>query len=208
MWFLLHHPRLFVMYAFSSLQLSYQISLLRQSLQSLKYKIWWEVAMWSFQFAWKVLFWLMHSFQGWWFMFGLWALKETKFHISIVLIHLPFYILLWWRMLIIWPDNTSSPILFQLWTRIISWSYISYGETSNSFADLCVWKSCFNRFASFMYLCTEDPKLFPCLVTQYLVWKTWFSFVISLNVGAKERQEIYDAFENIYPILKSFRKSW
>jgi len=29
----------------------------------------------------------------------------------------------------------------------------------------------------------------------------------ALNVaGAKVRQEIYEAFENIYPILKSFKK--
>ncbi len=32
------------------------------------------------------------------------------------------------------------------------------------------------------------------------------SKIVSSILGAKERQEIYDAFENIYPILKSFRK--
>jgi hypothetical protein len=26
--------------------------------------------------------------------------------------------------------------------------------------------------------------------------------------GAKARQEIYEAFDNIYPILKSFKKQW
>ena len=31
----------------------------------------------------------------------------------------------------------------------------------------------------------------------------FFSFVL----GAKVRSEIYEAFENIYPILKSFRKT-
>ena len=38
-----------------------------------------------------------------------------------------------------------------------------------------------------------------------------FLFAFSLNyfflsLGAKVRQEIYDAFDNIYPILKSFKK--
>lgn len=27
-------------------------------------------------------------------------------------------------------------------------------------------------------------------------------------IGAKERSEIYEAFENIYPILKDFKKAW
>lgn len=27
-------------------------------------------------------------------------------------------------------------------------------------------------------------------------------------IGAKERSEIYEAFENIYPILKGFKKAW
>ncbi|KAG8222051.1 hypothetical protein J437_LFUL000495 [Ladona fulva] len=34
----------------------------------------------------------------------------------------------------------------------------------------------------------------------------WFIFIDSFNNGAKVRQEIYEAFDNIYPILKSFKK--
>lgn len=30
--------------------------------------------------------------------------------------------------------------------------------------------------------------------------------IFFLSIGAKVRQEIYDAFDNIYPILKSFKK--
>ena len=33
-------------------------------------------------------------------------------------------------------------------------------------------------------------------------------YVPTFFSGAKVRTEIYDAFENIYPILKSFKKQW
>lgn len=33
-----------------------------------------------------------------------------------------------------------------------------------------------------------------------------FLFSPFVNLGAKDRSEIYEAFENIYPILKGFRK--
>lgn len=33
-----------------------------------------------------------------------------------------------------------------------------------------------------------------------------FLFFPFVNLGAKDRSEIYEAFENIYPILKGFRK--
>lgn len=33
-----------------------------------------------------------------------------------------------------------------------------------------------------------------------------FFFSPFVNLGAKDRSEIYEAFENIYPILKGFRK--
>jgi len=34
-----------------------------------------------------------------------------------------------------------------------------------------------------------------------------FNFKNIMFVGAKVRQEIYDAYDNIYPILKSFKKN-
>lgn len=36
--------------------------------------------------------------------------------------------------------------------------------------------------------------------------KFFFPFSPFVNLGAKDRSEIYEAFENIYPILKGFRK--
>ena len=39
-----------------------------------------------------------------------------------------------------------------------------------------------------------------------MVWNNKFNHII-LYTGAKVRQEIYDAFNNIYPILKSFKKT-
>lgn len=39
---------------------------------------------------------------------------------------------------------------------------------------------------------------------KYLKSKLWLTFCFK---GAKVRAEIYEAFENIYPILKGFRKT-
>lgn len=33
-----------------------------------------------------------------------------------------------------------------------------------------------------------------------------FFFSLNVHLGAKDRSEIYEAFENIYPILKGFKK--
>ncbi|XP_028395917.1 TATA-box-binding protein 1-like [Dendronephthya gigantea] len=55
-----------------------------------------------------------------------------------------------------------------------------------------------------------EPELFPGLIYRMVKPRIVLLIFVSGKVvltGAKERQEIYDAFENIYPILKSFRKS-
>lgn len=43
--------------------------------------------------------------------------------------------------------------------------------------------------------------------------KFWYNYIkdcvnLDFFIGAKERSEIYEAFENIYPILKGFKKAW
>lgn len=40
-------------------------------------------------------------------------------------------------------------------------------------------------------------------------WYFYIKYYINLDffIGAKERSEIYEAFENIYPILKGFKKA-
>ena len=42
---------------------------------------------------------------------------------------------------------------------------------------------------------------------MFCYWFTIVCILVSITLsGAKVRQEIYEAFDNIYPILKSFKK--
>ena len=55
-----------------------------------------------------------------------------------------------------------------------------------------------------------EPELFPGLIYRMFTPKIVLLIFVSGKVvltGAKVRQEIYDAFENIYPILKSYKKT-
>lgn len=55
-----------------------------------------------------------------------------------------------------------------------------------------------------------EPELFPGLIYRMLKPKIVLLIFVSGKVvltGAKVRKEIYDAFQNIYPILKSFKKT-
>lgn len=51
------------------------------------------------------------------------------------------------------------------------------------------------------------------MTAKFVLKKFWLCFYIKdfINLdfftGAKERSEIYEAFENIYPILKGFKKA-
>lgn len=54
-----------------------------------------------------------------------------------------------------------------------------------------------------------EPELFPGLIFRMVLPKVVLLIFVSGKVvltGAKQRQDIYTAFENIYPILLSFRK--
>lgn len=56
-----------------------------------------------------------------------------------------------------------------------------------------------------------EPELFPGLIYRMVKPRIVLLIFVSGKVvltGAKVRQEIYDAFDNIYPILKSFKKQW
>ncbi|KAL2099088.1 hypothetical protein ACEWY4_005568 [Coilia grayii] len=57
--------------------------------------------------------------------------------------------------------------------------------------------------------CSYEPELFPGLIYRMVQPRIVLLIFVSGKVvltGAKERSEIYEAFENIYPILKGFRK--
>ncbi|KAL4113838.1 hypothetical protein QTP88_017405 [Uroleucon formosanum] len=55
-----------------------------------------------------------------------------------------------------------------------------------------------------------EPELFPGLIYRMVKPRIVLLIFVSGKVvltGAKVRQEIYDAYDNIYPILKSFKKN-
>jgi len=55
-----------------------------------------------------------------------------------------------------------------------------------------------------------EPELFPGLIYRMVKPRIVLLIFVSGKVvltGAKVRQEIYDAFDNIFPILKSFKKA-
>nr|AUY55085.1 TATA binding protein [Nicrophorus orbicollis] len=57
--------------------------------------------------------------------------------------------------------------------------------------------------------CSYEPELFPGLIYRMVKPRIVLLIFVSGKVvltGAKVRQEIYEAFDNIYPILKSFKK--
>ncbi|KAL7668704.1 hypothetical protein ACOME3_009395 [Neoechinorhynchus agilis] len=57
--------------------------------------------------------------------------------------------------------------------------------------------------------CSYEPELFPGLIYRMIKPKIVLLIFVSGKVvltGAKVRREIYDAFDNIYPILRGFRK--
>lgn len=54
-----------------------------------------------------------------------------------------------------------------------------------------------------------EPELFPGLIYRMMKPKIVLLIFVSGKVvltGAKVREEIYEAFENIYPVLNEFRK--
>lgn len=56
---------------------------------------------------------------------------------------------------------------------------------------------------------TYEPELFPGLIYRMMDPKIVLLIFVSGKVvltGAKEREQIYEAFENIYPVLTEFRK--
>ncbi|XP_065883449.1 uncharacterized protein [Dysidea avara] len=58
--------------------------------------------------------------------------------------------------------------------------------------------------------CSYEPELFPGLIYRMVKPRIVLLIFVSGKVvltGAKERGEIYEAFENIYPILKNFKKT-
>lgn len=57
--------------------------------------------------------------------------------------------------------------------------------------------------------CSYEPELFPGLIYRMVKPRIVLLIFVSGKVvltGAKVREQIYEAFENIYPILKSFKK--
>nr|XP_009502109.1 PREDICTED: TATA-box-binding protein [Phalacrocorax carbo] len=71
--------------------------------------------------------------------------------------------------------------------------------------NMCL-QACLNTVFSYSY----EPELFPGLIYRMIKPRIVLLIFVSGKVvltGAKVRAEIYEAFENIYPILKGFRKT-
>lgn len=63
--------------------------------------------------------------------------------------------------------------------------------------------------ASHSNYCSYEPELFPGLIYRMVKPKVVLLIFVSGKIvltGAKMRDEIYEAFENIYPVLTQFRK--
>jgi transcription initiation factor TFIID TATA-box-binding protein len=59
------------------------------------------------------------------------------------------------------------------------------------------------------FFCSYEPELFPGLIYRMKQPKIVLLIFVSGKVvltGAKQREEIYQAFEKIYPVLQEFRK--
>ena len=58
--------------------------------------------------------------------------------------------------------------------------------------------------------CSYEPELFPGLIYRMVMPKIVLLIFVSGKIvltGAKIREDIYQAFENIYPVLTKYRKS-
>eukprot|EP01090_Pellita_catalonica_P010187 TRINITY_DN21653_c0_g1_i1.p1 TRINITY_DN21653_c0_g1~~TRINITY_DN21653_c0_g1_i1.p1 ORF type:complete len:280 (+),score=43.56 TRINITY_DN21653_c0_g1_i1:173-1012(+) len=58
--------------------------------------------------------------------------------------------------------------------------------------------------------CSYEPELFPGLIYRMVSPKIVLLIFVSGKIvltGAKVREEIYEAFENIYPVLNSYKKT-
>jgi transcription initiation factor TFIID TATA-box-binding protein len=58
--------------------------------------------------------------------------------------------------------------------------------------------------------CTYEPELFPGLIYRMVIPRVVLLIFVSGKVvltGAKNKQDIDNAFRQIYPILKSFKKA-
>ncbi|KFR05805.1 TATA-box-binding protein, partial [Nipponia nippon] len=68
----------------------------------------------------------------------------------------------------------------------------------------------FSRDVEVRVTTAYEPELFPGLIYRMVKPRIVLLIFVSGKVvltGAKERSEIYEAFENIYPILKGFKKA-
>ena len=62
---------------------------------------------------------------------------------------------------------------------------------------------------SHVHFAQYEPELFPGLIYRMVVPKIVLLIFVSGKIvltGGKKREDIYQAFENIYPVLTEFRK--
>ena len=88
------------------------------------------------------------------------------------------------------------PVL-QLRTRAVPWPHLQVWYIISCMMHACSWDLWFVDY-DFVYFRMVKPRIVLLIFVSGKVVLT----------GAKVRQEIYEAFDNIYPILKNFKKQW
>ncbi|KAG0417845.1 TATA-box-binding protein [Dictyocoela roeselum] len=113
-------------------------------------------------------------------------------------------------------SEQSARMAAQKYNRIIS--KLGFNTNFKEFKIQNIVSSCDTRFSirleglafSHANYCSYEPELFPGLIYRMVKPKIVLLIFVSGKIvltGAKVRDEIFQAFENIYPVLTQFKKS-
>lgn len=113
-------------------------------------------------------------------------------------------------------SEKASKIASQRYAKIIS--KLGFNAQFTEFKIQNIVSSCDLRFCikleglayAHSNFCSYEPELFPGLIYRMVNPKIVLLIFVSGKIvltGAKVREDIYEAFENIYPVLTQYRKS-
>lgn len=113
-------------------------------------------------------------------------------------------------------SEKASKIASQRYAKIIN--KLGFNAQFTEFKIQNIVSSCDLRFCikleglayAHSNFCSYEPELFPGLIYRMVNPKIVLLIFVSGKIvltGAKVREDIYEAFENIYPVLTQYRKS-
>ncbi|XP_077301376.1 TATA-box-binding protein-like [Arctopsyche grandis] len=113
-------------------------------------------------------------------------------------------------------SEKSSKIASQRYAKIIN--KLGFNAQFTDFKIQNIVSSCDLKFCikleglaySHTNFCSYEPELFPGLIYRMVKPKIVLLIFVSGKIvltGAKVREDIYEAFENIYPVLTQYRKT-